>query len=114
MEFPKNPTPDQLAELERYLLSQKVDSQNIPKSAESYYQNKVELLSKKLIIFRHKQKKIMVGMFVSILEIGNIKPSVLELQIRRPLLSEHLINGGISRTIWMLEEKYFLALLKKT
>ncbi|MBM5802466.1 MAG: hypothetical protein FJ077_17010 [Cyanobacteria bacterium K_DeepCast_35m_m2_023] len=57
MEFPKNPTSDQLAELERYLLSQKVGSQNIPKSAELYYQNKVELLSKKLIIFRHKQKK---------------------------------------------------------
>jgi len=57
VEFPKNPTEEQLAELEKYLLSQKVGSKNSSNSAEPYYQDKVELLSKKLIIFRHKQKK---------------------------------------------------------
>lgn len=57
MDLPENPTPGQLADLEKYILRQKIASNYGLYGNQNYYQDKQELLGTKLIIFRHKQRK---------------------------------------------------------
>ena len=58
MDLPSNPTPEQLEILQKYL---KVQSKSSDGSngygRQNYYIDKTEIIPKKLIIFRHKQKK---------------------------------------------------------
>ena len=58
LDLPSNPTPEQLEILQKYL---KVQSKSSDGSngygRQNYYIDKTEIIPKKLIIFRHKQKK---------------------------------------------------------
>ena len=56
LDLPSNPTPDQLELIQKYLDQQK-KSEGSGYGKQNYYIDKEELFGKKLIIFKHKQKK---------------------------------------------------------
>jgi integrase len=57
MDLPSNPTPEQLEILQKYLKVQSKSDGSNGYGRQNYYIDKTEIIPKKLIIFRHKQKK---------------------------------------------------------
>lgn len=57
MDLPDNPTAEQIETLQKYLSTVKKERKKEDLQAGSVYQNRKELLGKKLIIFKHKQSK---------------------------------------------------------
>ena len=57
LELPSNLTSDQLEVLEKYILDQKKSLEGNTYGKKNYYQDKQELIGKKLIIFKHPKKK---------------------------------------------------------
>ena len=57
MDLPSNPTPEQLEILQKYLKVQSKGDGSHGYGRQNYYIDKTEIIPKKLIIFRHKQKK---------------------------------------------------------
>ena len=57
MDLPSNPTPEQLEILQKYLKVQSKGDGSNGYGRQNYYIDKTEIIPKKLIIFRHKQKK---------------------------------------------------------
>ena len=57
LDLPSNPTEDQLRAIQSYLKAQQKERAKGQYGRQNYYQDKKELIGKKLIIFRHKQMK---------------------------------------------------------
>ena len=57
LDLPQNPTPEQLEILNKYLSLQSNGSGSDGYGKQNYYIDKTEIIGKKLIIFKHKQKK---------------------------------------------------------
>ena len=57
LDLPSNPTPEQLEILQKYLKVQSKSEGSNGYGRQNYYIDKIEIIPKKLIIFRHKQKK---------------------------------------------------------
>ena len=57
MDLPSNPTPEHLEILQKYLKVQSKGDGSNGYGRQNYYIDKTEIIPKKLIIFRHKQKK---------------------------------------------------------
>ena len=58
MDLPENPSPEQIAVLQKYLEQQKkISAKKTPYGARNYYQDKTSIVGKKVVIFKHSQKK---------------------------------------------------------
>ena len=57
LDLPSEPTPDQLEILQKYLSIQSRGSGGDGYGKQNYYIDKTSIIDKKLIIFKHKQKK---------------------------------------------------------
>ena len=57
LDLPSNPTPEQLELIQRYLSVQNRGDGGHGYGKQNYYIDKTSIIDKKLIIFKHKQKK---------------------------------------------------------
>ena len=58
MDLPLNPSQDQIAVLQKYLDQQKKElAKKTPYGARNYYEDKTNVVGKKVVIFKHSQKK---------------------------------------------------------
>jgi len=104
MDLPSNPTPEDLDLLRKYLEVQEKSSSANSYGKQNYYQDKEELMGRKLIIFRHKQKK--KDVYYMRFYVGNKKYKTLSLRtsdrdlaVEKALdkwrtLQNHLESGG--------------------
>ena len=104
LELPANPTPEQLDVLQKYLKQQQKIESSGGYGKQNYYQDKKEVIGKKLIVFRHKQKK--ADIYYMRFYVGDKKYKTLSLKtsdeslaIERALdhwrnLQNHIEGGG--------------------
>jgi len=104
LELPANPTPEQLDILQQYLKQQRKIESSGSYGKQNYYQDKREVIGKKLIIFKHKQKK--ADIYYLRFYVGDKKYKTLSLRtsdeslaIERALdhwrnLQNHIEGGG--------------------
>lgn len=78
MELPSNPTPEQLEILQKYLKIQSKNDESNRYGKQNYYVDKIEIIPKKLIIFKHKQKK--KDVYYMRFYVGNKKYKTLSLR----------------------------------
>lgn len=105
LDLPATPTPEQLEVIQKYLKQQQKISSTLGYGRQNYYQEKREIIGKKLIIFKHKQKKS--DIYYMRFYLGEKKYKTLSLRtsdesiaIERALdhwrnLQNHIDSGGI-------------------
>lgn len=78
MDLPVNASPEQIKVLEEYLRQQKKSEAAKEYGSKNHYQDKKELMGKKLIIFKHSQKKS--GVWYMRFYVGDRKYKILSLR----------------------------------
>ena len=120
MDLPENPTPEQIALLAAYLKQQdKTGASSAPYGSKNYYQDKTSVVGKKVVIFKHSQKKN--DYWYMRMYVGNRKYKQVSLNVKDKevafekaleewrKIQNHLDSGGevFKITVQELMERYF-------